>query len=201
MRTSLHKLKSFEEAKKIARLHLNNINQSFLASLGERFLSEFYYTLSRSPYGFCLFLQREERIVGFVAGAYSIKKFHRDFLIKKGVKCSLLLFTKLLSKNFLRGLMEKLHYPEKVRGGGDLPQAELIAIAVDKDFQGKGLGSELMKFFLEELKKRGIEEVKVMVGESNLKGRNFYKLHGFEEKEEVIFRGGVRSQVMVRKVK
>ncbi len=54
-------------------------------------------------------------------------------------------------------------------------------IAVRKNFQGKGIGSKLLKTGIDYLKKKGLRYVELYVGEKNIRAINFYKKFGFKE--------------------
>jgi ribosomal protein S18 acetylase RimI-like enzyme len=62
--------------------------------------------------------------------------------------------------------------------------AEIVAIAVDQDHQGQGVGSCMIEFakqwprhFFRDI---SIPEVHLSVAESNVRGRSFFENHGFE---------------------
>jgi ribosomal-protein-alanine acetyltransferase len=61
------------------------------------------------------------------------------------------------------------------------PQAELEAIVVSQDCQLRGIGKNLLSYFLIELKRFDITEVILEVRESNHTARAFYRASGFVE--------------------
>jgi ribosomal protein S18 acetylase RimI-like enzyme len=74
----------------------------------------------------------------------------------------------------------------------------LISIAVYNDYKGKGIASDLMKEFFDEMSKRGIESVKVTVGADNIRANEYYKKWGFEKKLEMEVHKGIKSNVYVK---
>ncbi len=58
-------------------------------------------------------------------------------------------------------------------------EAELLTIAVDPAAQGQGVGTRLMRAFLDELQRRGAETVFLEVAESNAPARALYSRAGF----------------------
>ena len=66
--------------------------------------------------------------------------------------------------------------------------AEILAIAVDQDYQNNGIGSRLIEFAkrwpLFFSKKISVPEVHLSVAESNLRGRAFFERHDFEMFQE-----------------
>lgn len=55
----------------------------------------------------------------------------------------------------------------------------IIGIAVDKNYQRKGIGSKLLKEVIEEANKNKVATVSLEVDEKNEKAINFYKKMGF----------------------
>ena len=70
----------------------------------------------------------------------------------------------------------------KVKWGKTIPEREymiLHTLAIDPELQGKGLGSEVVKFCLEEAKTRGYKAVRVDVVPGNLPAARLYEKNGF----------------------
>lgn len=59
--------------------------------------------------------------------------------------------------------------------------AHLHNISVKKDYQNKGVGTKLLNFLIDILKKQGITEIVLEVRVNNFKAINLYKKHGFKE--------------------
>ncbi|MGB4205607.1 MAG: GNAT family N-acetyltransferase [Bacteroidales bacterium] len=57
--------------------------------------------------------------------------------------------------------------------------AYLTMILVDKEYQSRGIGRNLLEFALKDLKKMKFESFKLEVLKSNQKAISFYKLYGF----------------------
>jgi ribosomal protein S18 acetylase RimI-like enzyme len=53
-------------------------------------------------------------------------------------------------------------------------------IAVSKDYRGQGIGSELLKYFINSSLKRGAQIVTVSTDENNIGAINFYSKHNFQ---------------------
>lgn len=60
------------------------------------------------------------------------------------------------------------------------PEAELMNLAVDTPWQGRSVGSHLLKWVLAECRRRGAEELFLEVRPSNERARQLYERHGFE---------------------
>jgi len=61
--------------------------------------------------------------------------------------------------------------------------AHIYNISVKKDYQNQGIGSFLLEYLLEELKKDGFNTVVLEVRKSNLKAISLYKKFGFTEEK------------------
>lgn len=62
-----------------------------------------------------------------------------------------------------------------------IDEADLINIAVLPDFQGKGVGKQLLKKIMELAKEKGVKAMTLEVRESNIKARKLYESFGFTE--------------------
>jgi GNAT superfamily N-acetyltransferase len=62
------------------------------------------------------------------------------------------------------------------------PSAVIDELVVAKEYQGKGIGRQLVLAAIEECKQFGCCEVEVSTEKTNGKARRFYKRCGFEEK-------------------
>ncbi len=62
-----------------------------------------------------------------------------------------------------------------------VPAAELSRLGVHPDMQNKGIARLLLKYAMEELKRRGMKGVHFLVAKSNLKAINSYKKLNFDK--------------------
>ena len=63
---------------------------------------------------------------------------------------------------------------------GVLEEGQINNVAVRKDFQGKGIGFQMVQFLLEEGYKQGLENFTLEVRESNQSAIHIYEKAGFE---------------------
>ena len=61
------------------------------------------------------------------------------------------------------------------------PQADVVTLAVDPAYWGKGTGTALLTTLVDEAHKRGCTEVLLEVREDNPRARRLYLRHGFAE--------------------
>ena len=65
--------------------------------------------------------------------------------------------------------------------GHDGRRGHIYHLAVDPDYQGRGLGKRLLNESLEDLRRAGVKRVIIMVADDNPRGREFWKRFGYEE--------------------
>ena len=69
--------------------------------------------------------------------------------------------------------------------GGAGNRAELVSVAVDPAFLGKGAASALMDSSLRRLRRRGVTRLGLMVNVMNFRALGFYKKYGFRNVRRV----------------
>jgi len=165
------------DAAHVARLHRQEIREGFLVQLGPRFLSELYQGIGEAPGSTCFVAEAEgRRVVGFVAAACDVPAMYRWILGARWLALGLAAWPYVLRRGTLREVWQTLRYPARVPPG--LPRAEILAIAVDRAWQSKKVGSKLMRAALTGLADRGIARVKVVVGEQ-LAANRYYRRLGY----------------------
>ena len=97
----------------IAEMHRDNLDQSFLGSLGLGFLNVLYQALNIYPCGFLIVAEEIDQLVGFVSGVDNMKQFYKFFLFKKLFHAIFTILPKLFSLNNLKKILETSRY-----GGG-----------------------------------------------------------------------------------
>lgn len=167
------------EAPVVANLHSEHIPTGFLSTLGVGFLTRLYLAVSDCRDGFVLVAVDEaDRVRGFISGATDIKGVYRSVIIRHGWRCMGLLLKHTLSLASLRGLVETLLYP--TRFAETLPDAELLSVVVHPDVRGSGAATSLLRELMEEFRKRGCPEFRVLVGACLERANAFYVKHGFK---------------------
>jgi len=165
-----------KDAPAVAVIHKKELPTAFLSRLGIVFLSKFYEAIISHPGSFCIVAKDENGIKGFVSGTSDIGKFYKYFVKNYGFFLALVIFPKLFRFSIAKNVFENLFYANKING---FPDAELLSIAVDKNFQKHGTGSELIGGFIYEMEKRGAKSFKVLVGKE-LGVAKFYLKNNFK---------------------
>jgi|DewCreStandDraft_4_1066084.scaffolds.fasta_scaffold32623_3 ribosomal protein S18 acetylase RimI-like enzyme len=167
-----------EHAESVARLHQEGIPTGFLSSLGVAFLTDLYRSISQSPEGFGFVVCENQTVVGFVAFTTNLRRLYKTVLWGHGIKLIGRLLPRLFSVKTIKKIIQNLVYPGKTQKL-NLPQAELLSIAVSHSCRGKGLAGHLIHSGFEECRRRGISQVKVLVAQANQTANRLYQKNGF----------------------
>ncbi len=175
-----------------AALHAGEISQGFLAVLGVRFLERLYRRICLSPESFLL-IAEDDVPFGFIAGSTDVKALYRSFLVRDGAVAAVIAAPHLVTG--WRRVAETLRH-----GGSDGPGsgrgAELLAVAVDRDYQGAGAGRQLVASFLAEVSARGVDAAHVVVGADNRAAIALYERAGFDTVGRFELHAGTESLLM-----
>jgi ribosomal protein S18 acetylase RimI-like enzyme len=163
-----------------ARIHRDEITAGFLSTMGEDFLAQLYRTIARSSSAFLFIARTNHRILGFVCGSQDTKRVYRDFLLHAGLRMVPKLLPTLFSIARVKRVFETLRYPRR-RELATLPDAEILNFCVSSDAQGLGIGRALFGKMLVEFKSRGVECIRIVVGESQKTAQRFYAAAGAEQ--------------------
>lgn len=180
------------DAAAIARLHRRSLPDAFLPRLGDAFLRRLYRAMIADPEAVVLVARSGRGVVGFVAGTPSVRRFYRRFAVRNGIVAGLSALPRLFRRGMLRRLWETARYPQD---SGSMPEAELLAVAVEPVHRSAGLGERLVRPLLRELGARGADEVKVVVGADNEGANRFYQRLGFRPIGLIHLHGEAASNV------
>jgi ribosomal protein S18 acetylase RimI-like enzyme len=191
------------DAEVVAALHVAEIHEGFLATLGARFLGHLYARIVSSPHGFLIVTETPSsepgagRVNGFVAGAVSVRSLYREFLWHDGFVAAVTSAPQLVRS--LPRVVETLRYGSRQPPGEHAapgPEAELLSLAVAGDSRRQGLGGVLVDAFLSEAASRGCTSARVVVGASNDTAVALYGRGGFETAGTLEVHEGTPSLLM-----
>lgn len=123
-----------------------------------------------------------EKLVGFIAGCASVRKTYRWLMLNHGFGLALAAGPALFRFRVLAKLNSILSYPlrrHKVPAKGPLPEAELLAIAVEAGEYGKGNGKKLVQAFEVSLRQWGVHKYRVLTNVAEIESNAFYRATGF----------------------
>ena len=176
----------------IADLHATRIDEGFLTSLGTPFLRRLYSRVLRSHDAFILVENLDGVTTGFVAGVADLGALYRRFIVRDGLLAGVQAAPRLV-KN-LPHVVETLRYPAIT---GDLPDAEVLAVAVAADRSGLGVGQSLVRGAIDEFVNREIKTAKVVTTADNLAALAMYRACGFVSASDVEVHAGRSSEVLL----
>ena len=180
------------DADAAADLHTGQISEGFLAILGPSFLRRLYRRVARTPESFLLVVENGGSTVGFLAGSTDVAALYRTFLWRDGAAAALGCAWPLVRS--WRRALETLRHGTAGTGEG----AELLAVAVDPQTQGRGAGRLLVEGFLTEIGQRGQDAAYVVVAASNETAAALYQRAGFRPVEQFQLHSGTDSLLMQR---
>jgi ribosomal protein S18 acetylase RimI-like enzyme len=175
-----------------AVLHAGQISQGFLSVLGPAFLARLYRRITLDPGSFLIMGESEGKTVGFIAGSTDVGGLYRSFLVHDGAVAALRSCRHLVAQ--WRRVIETLRHGSG--GAGTGRGAELLAVAVDGSWQGKGAGRSLVAACLAEVSARGGDAAHVVVGAENAVAVALYRRAGFEDVERFELHSGTESLLM-----
>lgn len=160
-------------------VHRTEIGQGFLSSLGDSTLKLIFSSAANSQSGILLLVKSRpnDEVCGFLLGTTETGKFYKEFLFRKSLRAMLILSPKLLSVIRIRKIVETLLYPIR-QVNQNHPNAELLDIAVLKEFQGSGLAQRLFYDFVDILRQRNVNAFRITTGENLIRAQRFYEKLG-----------------------
>lgn len=180
----------------MAALHAERINEGFLPTLGNRFLTRLYARMVQTPGTFARVAVVDQQVVGFVAGTENTRALYRAFIVRDGIIAGILALPQILRS--LGRVLETLRYPAKASQQA-FPAAEILTVAVDASYSGQGIGRQLVNAAVQEFDQRAVGAVKVVAAAHNRAAEALYKGAGFTECYEVTVHQGGVSRVYIRR--
>ena len=193
-----------EQIAAVARMHVTEVSEGFLSSLGEPVLRLLYRHLAASPHSVLILAVSYDdtagqdapgRAVGYICGTLDTSALYREFLRARWPAALRVLLPRLLRPRRIRKAVETLRYP--AASDAALPKAEVINFVVVPELRGRGVADQLFDQLMQWFRANGETRVKMVTGERQ--GR----AHGFYEKSGAVLRGrtslhrGVPSRVYV----
>jgi GNAT superfamily N-acetyltransferase len=179
---------------RVVEIHLQNLKEDFIAGLGRRFLERAVYPTLLHPAsgGFGFVQVREGRVVGFIAGALSTPSWHWVLFSRRGLECwAAALRKSLRGWDHLWSVVRKA--PVIIAGPKTRPGGEILFLAIDEPYQGKGLAFGLIGAFLEHCRSSRLSCCSVRTSRANVAARCLFKKFGFRPLREVVLSDRLKS--------
>ena len=171
-----------EDIERVSRIHGAEL-PGFLSKLGSEFLEEFYRVLLDMESVFTYVYEERGLIYGFATGTVS-SGLLKTVIFRRPFKFGLIFLGYFITHPFyLANFIKALSYP-----GLKQNQAELLTIAVDRNYHKRGVGKRLLDAICKEFRRRGINSFMVSVYD-RLPANGFYKKMGFEFEKSFEFLG------------
>ncbi len=187
---------------RLAELHETRMTEGFLSSLGRRFLRILYRRIVASPDAFAWVADGQlgdgspgdgpVTVVGFAAVALDVSDLYRQFMLRDGLIAGIAAAPQLVGS--WRQVFETLRYPAST---DDLPDAEILSVAVDPGATGRGVGTAVVEAATDELTRRGVGAAKVVTGADNVAALRLYARCGFVSRSQIAVHERTLSEVLV----
>lgn len=169
-----------KDYKKISKVHTKAFEGFFLTSLGDDFLKTYYKSCLgiKETIAFGIF-NDNQNLVGFATGTVISKGYHKKVFFRNLIGFLKSLLKPLIGnpKVFIRLLK---NYDKVNHLNDDAMYAELLSIGVLPEYNGKGLGGELLLHFENEVRSRGALKVALTTDfYNNEKAIGFYRKLGY----------------------
>ena len=165
--------------RQVAQLHASSIDQGFLSSLGPSFLSLLYEAIDANESSVLLIATQNGRVVGFVTGAEEMASIYRQ-LLRRWPRLFMALLPAMVSPRKLSKIAEIVLMGSKAKPELDLPNAELLSIAVEQSQRGRGYAHSLFQDLVGHFRQRSMFAFRIVVGEQLTIAHRFYKRMGAE---------------------
>ncbi len=168
-----------QELNQIVNLHLEVLPESFINNFGKNFLRSAYDTMAKDPNNIFLLLKQDEQVIGFLVAAKDGGKFTRNVVLKLPFQTIRNIFIQSLRQPLLvllliRWLITSIGHKFRIK-------TDLKYIAIQPGYQGRGLGSRLIKQLEQVLIKSQIGQFLVGTKAANLLSNRFYRKLDFEK--------------------
>jgi ribosomal protein S18 acetylase RimI-like enzyme len=166
--------------KQLVEVHLSSFKGFFLSFLGKRFLTLYYNLLLKDSNGIAFVCIHDDTVIGFVTGFIDPVNYYKRLLRGHWYKFGFASVPSIIYKPYsILRLVRAVNKPFEIPQENNI--CELSSIGILPDYQGVGIGSQLLTEFIKEIKKRGVKDIFLTTDTLNNEGINsFYKKRGFK---------------------
>lgn len=169
----------------VAKLHRNSIKTGLTAWLGQRFCENLYWGMGSTPYSFVLVYEDERhQPLGFICCATNTSKMYKSTILRHFFSLTLSAISKFLRPSVIKKALTSIKRPKTFKTGDfsewELPEAEVVSIAVSPDAQHMQIGTKLIQAAFDRFRNLGYDKVRTWTSEDNEQAAAFYQKQGFE---------------------
>jgi GNAT superfamily N-acetyltransferase len=162
----------------IVAVHRRAFPNHFMTRLGNGFLRHYYRTVLSFPLGTVLIAGINGRCCGFICGFGDPRAFYAHYRSRRLRAAPFVLASLLASPQLLPRVLQNFRRVSAVKGTAS--EVELSSLAIDPEWAGEGIGSELLRQFVGIARGSGYRSVYLTtdaVGNDTV--TRFYYRHGF----------------------
>lgn len=148
-----------EEAAALGDMMARRIHWGTMPKLGRGFVTLFHRHLTTSEHALCVVAEVDGVVAGYAAGLLHCGKFQRQFVLRHGLSAALAVAPRLLSPSVWKIALRLGTYFH--RAPHKDPDAEMISLAVESGWGGRGVGRDLTADLLRRMAEAGCDCVKV----------------------------------------
>ncbi|GAA1582117.1 GNAT family N-acetyltransferase [Actinoplanes couchii] len=162
----------------VARMHIDEVPDGFLSSMGEPVLRMLYRHLASSPHAILLVAESvpSGEPLGYICGAVDTGALFGEFARRSWPTAVPMVLPRLLSPARMFRMLETLAYPSSAPPG--LPAAEIVNFVVVPSLRGRGVAERLFERLMEWFAVKKVPAVKVVTGERQTRAIGFYEKSG-----------------------
>ena len=168
------------DAAALATLMTSEIKWGRLSELGSAFVVLLHRHLIDSKLAHCPVAVLNDEVVGYVAWVNERSRFFLEFVLRHGLTATRMLLPQGFRRSNLVVIFRSFTFFSKKSQGKPEPPAELVSFAVSSRHHGLGIAKQLFAAVREELRARGITELRVgTVAVDNEVANSLYRRLGF----------------------
>ena len=182
----------------ISNLHIETLDNAFLPTLGEKFLTLLYKAIDKSSFTSLIYYYENDNLIGFVSGTLGTKSIYRELLKYPFSLIFSLIHIIFSPQKIIKILGLLIHMNSNVRR--KYPKPELLTICVNNKHRRQGYAKKLYNDLSLFFKHNKVESFTIIVG-SELNANNFYKNEGAKIMEKIVTHSGAESNVYLQDIK
>ena len=184
---------SDDEIKAVALIHYECINLGFLSKLGSDFLYYLYKSINNCDETELIIAKDNNQVIGFVSGATTLRPVMHYLIRHYFLQTTVAIIPHLFSIKNIKKIYELLKYSKTADQENNLPEAELLSLAVKEKYRGSGVAQMLFSKLMAAFKEKGHDKFKIIVGEELGPAKTFYRKMGAIESGSLNLHGSSQS--------